>query len=85
MTNFLVLLAIGAALGWLMTARGREFRHAEMLSNIVGGALGSFSAGLAANGRGLYAGLSAFGVIGSVAGALVVLGLLGLARNRHPR
>jgi uncharacterized membrane protein YeaQ/YmgE (transglycosylase-associated protein family) len=85
MTNFLVLLAIGAALGWLATAWRRQFRQSDMLINIIGGALASFSAGLAANGRGLYAGLSALGLIGSVAGALIILGVFSLLRLRHPR
>lgn len=85
MTNFLVLLAIGAALGWLATAWRRAFGQSELLINIIGGALASFSAGLAANGRGLYAGLSPIGLTGGFAGALVVLGLLYLARHRHPR
>lgn len=85
MTNFLVLLAIGAALGWLATAWRGEFGQREMLINIIGGALASFSAGLAANGRGLYAGLSALGLSGSVAGAVVVLSLFSLLRQRRPR
>lgn len=85
MTNFLVLLAIGAALGWLATAWRREFGQSELIINVVGGALASFSAGLAANGRGLYAGLSAFGLAGGVVGALVILGLFSLARRTRPR
>lgn len=85
MSNFLVLLAIGAALGWLATAWRQNFGQSELLINLVGGALASFSAGLAANGRGLYAGLSALGIAGAIAGAIAILGLFGLIRRRHPR
>lgn len=85
MTNFLVLLAIGAGFGWLATGWRREFKQSDLLINIVGGALGSFSAGLAANGRGLYGGLSALGLAGSVMGAVIVLGLFSLLRHRRPR
>lgn len=85
MTNFLVLLVIGAALGWLATAWRRDFSQSDLLINIVGSALASFCAGLMANGRGLYAGLSALGLAGSVAGAVAILGLFSLLRRRHLR
>lgn len=85
MSNFLVLLAIGAAIGWLVTGWRRDFGQSELLFNVVGGALASFSGGLAANGRGLYAGLSGYAFAGSIAGTLVMLGLFSLIRRRRPR
>lgn len=85
MTNFLVLLAIGGALGWLTTAWRREFNQSDLLINVVGGALASFSTGLLANGRGLYAGLSGYGLSGAIAGAIAILGLFSLIRHRRPR
>jgi hypothetical protein len=85
MTNFLVLLVIGAALGWLATAARRAFGQGEMLVNLIGGAAGSFTLGLTANGKGLYAGLSGAGYAGAVAGAIAALGLLALARRWRPR
>lgn len=85
MTNFLVLLVIGAAFGWLATALRRAFGQGEMLINLIGGAAGSFALGLTANGKGLYAGLSGAGYAGAVAGAIAALGLLTLARHWRPR
>lgn len=85
MSNFFVLLVIGGSLGWLATAWRREFGQSEMLVNIIAGALAGFSAGLLANGQGLYAGLNGFGLTGSVAGPATVLSLLSLLRRRRPR
>ncbi len=84
MTNFLVLLVIGGALGWLFTAMRRAFAQADMLANLIGGAAGSFALGLTANGKGLFMGLSAAGYAGAVAGAVAALGLLALARRWRP-
>lgn len=85
MTNFLVLLVIGAAFGWLATALRRGFGQGEMLANLIGGAAGSFALGLTANGHGLYSGLNGAGYAGAVAGAVVALGLLTLVRRWRPR
>ena len=85
MTNFLALLAIGAALGWLMSALRRETGQSDLLANLVSAAAASFAAGLAANGQGLYAGLSAYGYAGAIAGAVCALSVLELLRQRRPR
>ena len=85
MTNFLALLVIGAAFGWLATAMRRAFGQGEMLVNLIVGTAGSFTLGLTSNGHGLYSGLSATGYAGAVAGAIAALGLLTLARRWRPR
>lgn len=85
MTNFLALLAIGAALGWLVSAVRRDINQNDHLANIIAGAAASFAAGLTANGQGLYAGLSGFGYAGAIAGAVCALSALLLIRQRRPR
>lgn len=85
MTNFLALLTLGAAVGWLVTALRRYFGEGELLTNIIAAMLGAFSAGMAGNGRALFSGLTAAGWAAAVAGAVAALGLIALARRARPR
>ena len=81
MTNLLILLLLGGAVGWAVTAIPRDFRAADALINISLGSVISFLPALTVNDGALYGGLSAVTCASAAAAALLGVGACALAKR----
>jgi uncharacterized membrane protein YeaQ/YmgE (transglycosylase-associated protein family) len=80
--GLLILIIVGAILGWLATIVLRIEDGREILANALVGVLGSLLVGLIA-GNGTFLGaVSGFALIWAVAGSLVALAAFNLVRRR---
>jgi uncharacterized membrane protein YeaQ/YmgE (transglycosylase-associated protein family) len=80
--GFLVLLAVGAALGWAATIITRRDDGRSIMTCVAAGSAGALVAGILASGESLVFGLSAVALLSGIAGAVVVLAGMHLARTR---
>lgn len=83
--GFLVLLAIGAVLGWLASIVFRGDDGRSIALNVALGVIGAFVAGSLASQDSLLIGLSATALLVAISGAVVVLAGFNLARGKLAR
>lgn len=80
--GLIIFLAIGAILGWLAAIVLRVEEGTRIMANVAAGGLGAIAAGVFANQGSILSGISAIAIPAAVIGALVLIGILGLFRNR---
>ena len=80
--GLLILIIVGAILGWLATIVLRIEDGREILANALVGVLGSILAGLVAGSGTFLGAVSGFGLIWAVAGSLAALAGFNLIRQR---
>jgi uncharacterized membrane protein YeaQ/YmgE (transglycosylase-associated protein family) len=80
--GFIVLLAIGAALGWAATIIARSDDGGAILASVFVGMAGALAGGVLASGESLLFGLTALALVSAIAGAALFLGAMHFARMR---
>jgi uncharacterized membrane protein YeaQ/YmgE (transglycosylase-associated protein family) len=80
--GLIIFLVIGALLGWLAAIVQRIEDGRGVMMNVGAGALGALVGGLIANQGSILSGVSAVSIPAAIVGALVLVGILGLFRNR---
>lgn len=82
--GLIIFLVIGALLGWLAAIVLRIEDGSGIMANVGAGSLGAAVGGVIGNNGFFLSGVSAISIPASVAGALVLIGLLRLFRGRLP-
>ena len=72
----------GAILGWLAAIVQRIEDAQRVLANVAVGSIGAVVGGILANRESILYGISAVSIPVAIVGALVMLGILSLFRNR---
>jgi uncharacterized membrane protein YeaQ/YmgE (transglycosylase-associated protein family) len=80
--GLIIFLVIGALLGWLAAIVQRIEDGRGIMLNVGLGALGAVAGGLIANRGSILSGVSAISIPAAIVGALLLVGILGLFRNR---
>ena len=80
--GLLILIVVGALLGWLTTIVLRIEDGRSILTNALVGVLGSLLAGLVAANGAIVGAVSAVALLWAVVGAIVFLGIFTLVRRR---
>lgn len=80
--GLLVLIVVGAILGWLATIILKIEDGRGILTNAIVGIGGALVAGMIAGNGVLFGALSGVALLWSVAGALIALGLFAFVRER---
>jgi uncharacterized membrane protein YeaQ/YmgE (transglycosylase-associated protein family) len=83
-TNFLIILLLGGAIGWVFTAWRPDFASRDAVTNVLVGLTASM-AGAVASQPSLYSGLTGQTFAYSISASLIALGALGLIRPHTPR
>jgi uncharacterized membrane protein YeaQ/YmgE (transglycosylase-associated protein family) len=83
--GFIVLIAVGAILGWIASILFRGDDGRSIALNIALGMLGAFVAGGLASQDSLLIGLSATALLAATVGALVLLAAFNVARGSLAR
>lgn len=85
--NIVLFIVIGGIIGWLASAiMGRgEGVVASIIIGIVGAFIGGFLSALFTGGSASYTSLTLGGILWSLVGSIVLVGLLNVfTRTRHP-
>ena len=77
----IVLFAAGAVLGWLGSIVLRHDRPNMIVADVIAGAVGAVLTGAIANGHSVLVGVSARAFLLAFIGAIVLVGVLDLARS----
>ena len=80
--GLIIFLAGGAILGWLAAIVLRIERGPRIMANVGVGSLGAVIGGVIGNNGSILSGISAMSVLAAGAGALILIGVLALFRNR---
>lgn len=80
--GLLILIVVGALLGWLATIVLHIEDGRSILANALVGVLGALVAGLVAGNGTIFGTVSASALLWAVAGAIVLIGLFNLVRQR---
>jgi len=80
--GLIIFLVIGALLGWLAAIVQRIEDGRGIMLNVGLAALGAVAGGLIANRGSILSGVSAISIPAAIVGALLLVGILGLFRNR---
>lgn len=80
--GLIILIVVGAILGWLATIVLRIEDERGILTNVVAGILGSLVAGLIASGGTFFSAVSAIALLWAVAGSVVAIAAICLLRQR---
>lgn len=82
--GLIIFLVIGALLGWLAAIVMRIEHGSGIMANVGAGSLGALIGGVLGNKGFILYGVSAIAIPVAVLGALVLIGLLRLFRDRFP-
>lgn len=80
--GLIILLVIGATLGWLASIVLRQEESQRILVCIALGSLGAVVGGLLSNSESILAGISPTALLIAVVSAIALLGIYGLFRNQ---
>lgn len=80
--GLIIFLAGGAILGWLAAIVLRVERGSRIMALIGVGSLGAVIGGVIGNRGSILSGISAISIATAIAGALILIGVLALLRNR---
>ena len=83
--GFIVLVAVGAIMGWLASILFRSDDNRSIGVNVVLGILGAFVAGALASQDSLLIGLSATALLAAMVGAILLAAGFNLARGTLAR
>ena len=83
--GLLILLVVGALLGWLATIILRIEDGRSILANALVGALGSLIVGAIAGNGAVFGTVSGVALLWAVLGSVVAIGLFNLVRQRAYR
>ena len=83
--GLLILIVVGALLGWLATIILRIEDGRGILANALVGVLGAVVTGLVAGNGAIVGAVSAIALLWAVAGSVVLIGLFNLVRQRAYR
>lgn len=80
--GLIIFLVTGALLGWLAAIVQRVEDGRGIMMNVAAGALGAVVGGLIVNRGSILSGVSAISLPVAMAGALILIGILGLFLSR---
>lgn len=80
--GLIILLVIGALLGWLATIALRVEDGRSIFRNVMAGVIGALVAGLVASGGMFLATISATVLLWAIAAAIVLIAIYNLARRK---
>ncbi|RXZ64551.1 GlsB/YeaQ/YmgE family stress response membrane protein [Pelagerythrobacter rhizovicinus] len=80
--GLIIFLAGGALLGWLAAIVLRIEEGRGIMANVAAGSVGAVIGGVIGNRGSVLSGISAISLLVGAVGALVLLGVLALFRNR---
>ena len=83
--GLLILIVVGALLGWLATIILRIEDGRSILANALVGVLGAVVTGLVAGNGAIVGTVSAMALLWAVAGSVVLIGLFNFVRQRAYR
>jgi len=83
--GFLILIVVGALLGWLATIILRIEDGKDILANSLVGVLGSLVTGLIAGNGAVFGTVSGIALLWAVLGSVVSIGLFNLVRQKAYR
>jgi uncharacterized membrane protein YeaQ/YmgE (transglycosylase-associated protein family) len=79
--NFIIWLVVGGVIGWLASMVMRTDAQQGILLNIIVGIIGAFIGGLLFGGSINSQGLTLYTFLSSLAGAVILLGIVNLFRR----
>lgn len=80
--GFVILVIVGAILGWLASIITRSENRPDILVNAGAGVTGALIAGIATNSGSILLGISAMALLAAFVGAVIMLVIASLVRNR---
>ena len=83
--SLLIILLVGASIGWLASIVQFADRARDVLANVVVGVIGAFVFGVMASSVSLLAGVTAETLLAAAIGAGLLLVVVGLAAHRPIR
>ncbi|MBX7494802.1 GlsB/YeaQ/YmgE family stress response membrane protein [Qipengyuania sp. 6B39] len=83
--GLLILIVVGAVLGWLATIILRIEDGRGILANAGAGVVGSLVAGLVGGNGSIFGAVSGIALLWAVLGAVIAVGVLNLVRQRALR